>query len=253
MTLQDRLTALATAVGTDIKALVNQLKATDYLASYNLLETQTGWGDASTTGRPDDDYYLFTSIETTDPEHLSPSNLLYVHTLVGLYSPTKIWRRYKVGSFTSPWLQISGSAVRASIRKSTVTNLANATETSIAFNVDEEDDWGFHTGSDIWMIVPIGLAGMYTVSFECWYGSNNVNARYTRLYRDRGGVVTNFASDIRQGSPGGVATIIHLTEPIDLLVGDKVWPSIYQNAGAGVTLATPADTCRLKLVRIGNI
>jgi len=45
---------------------------------------------------------------------------------------------------------------------------------------------------------------------------------------------------------------VHLVESIDLLPGDKIWPSIYQNAGAGVTLVTPANTCVLKLTRIGN-
>jgi hypothetical protein len=141
---------------------------------------------------------------------------------------------------------------RAEILKSTATNLANATETSIAFDTEIEDDWGFHTGANIWAVVPAGLSGLYIASFEGWYGSNSVNTRYTRLYRDRGGTVTNFASDIRPGSAGGVSTIVHLTEHVELQPGDKVWPSMYQNAGTGVTLVAAANTCRLKLVRIGN-
>lgn len=233
-------------------ALVN-VTAHNFLPSYDVSEALIGYGDETTTGRPDLDYYIFTSVEVVDPENSSPSGLMYVQTCVGIYSPEKVWRRYRVGAYTSNWVRLSDLAIRVTLNKNTVINLANGTETSVAFNVDVEDDWGFHAGSDIWAIVPAGMGGMYDVSFECWYGSNAVNARYTRLYRDRGGVVNNFASDIRQGSPGGVATIVHLNEPIDLQPGDKVWPSLYQNAGTGVTLVTPASTCQLKLVRIGNV
>jgi len=147
---------------------------------------------------------------------------------------------------------LEAATSKVELTKTTDTNLANATETSIAFNSEVEDLLGFHAGTDIWAIVPAGQGGMYLVSFECWYGSNAVNTRYTRLYRDRGGTVVTFASDIRQGSAGGVATIVHLTEFIDLQPGDKVWPSMYQNAGTGVTLIAAASTCRLKLARFRN-
>lgn len=227
--------------------------ANSYFATYDAAAPGMGYGDVLTTGRPDDDTYIFTSVETDDPDNSSPSGLMYVQTLIGVYSYKKMWRRIVVGNFVGTWSRINDVAARVVLNKNTVTNLANAVETSVAFNVDVEDDWGFHAGSDIWAIVPAGLGGMYMASFEVWYASNAVNARYTRLYRDRGGVVTTFASDIRQGSPGGVATIVHLDEPIDLQPGDKVWPSLYQNAGAGVTLVTPASTCQLKLVRIGNV
>jgi hypothetical protein len=227
--------------------------ANSYFPSYDVAAPGMGYGNSLTTGRPDDDVYIFTSVETDDPDNSSPSGLMYVQTLIGVYSSDKIWRRYIVGSFAEAWQKISDTSIRATIRCSTAINVTNALETSVPFNVDEEDDWGFHTGSNIWMIVPTGAGyrGMYIASFECWYGSNPTNARYTRLYRDRGGVVTGFAADLRPGSAGGVSTIVHLTEPIDLLPGDKVWPSLYQNSGG--TLSTAADTCRLKLVRTGNI
>lgn len=85
------------------------ITATDYLPSYNLEESRQGWGDVNTVGRPDDDVYIFTSIETNEPDHSSPSGLLYSHLLVGLYAPDKVWRRYKVGSFQSNWVPLGAA------------------------------------------------------------------------------------------------------------------------------------------------
>lgn len=133
--------------------------------------------------------------------------------------------------------------------------LANATETQVPFDTEAEDDWGFHSNvtNSHRLTVPAGAGGLYLADYEGWYASNAVAARYTRIYRrNAANVIQETISDIRNGSAGGVGTIVHLCAPLRLVAGEIVDVTMYQNAGAGVTLTSPANTIRFALYKINK-
>lgn len=142
---------------------------------------------------------------------------------------------------------------RVLLSRSSTLPLPNATETLITFDVETADNWNFHNQitNPGRITCPTGQTGLYLASLECWYASNAVAARYTRIYRkSAAGVVQEIISEIRNGSAGGFGTIVRLTAPVYLNAGEYLECTMYQNAGAGVTLTTPASTIFLSLDRL---
>jgi hypothetical protein len=137
--------------------------------------------------------------------------------------------------------------------RSTTLALTNATETTVGYDTEIADDLGFHSNitNNHRLTVPAGAGGLYYADMECWYQSNATNSRYTRIYRrNAANVIQDTISDIRNGSAGGVGTIVHLGAPLRLTPGDIVDSSQYQNSTAALT--TPANTIRLALYRLSN-
>lgn len=149
--------------------------------------------------------------------------------------------------------QVQPAKPRVRLIRAATLALANATETTVGFDTETVDDFGFHSNSvnPSRIICPAGQAGLYLVALECWYASNAVAARYTRVYRkSAAGAVLETLSDIRNGSAGGVGTIVRVTGQVVLAVGEYIECTMYQNAGAGVTLTTPASTIFLSLDKV---
>jgi microcystin-dependent protein len=125
---------------------------------------------------------------------------------------------------------------RVYLRHNAAINAVSANHTFIPWDTEVEDASGFHDpATPTRATVPAGLGGVYLVEFSTWYGSNATNARYTRILKNTG--VTPIAEDIRQGSTGGVATIVTMTVPFVLAAGDFVECSAYQNSGVTLSLA----------------
>lgn len=142
---------------------------------------------------------------------------------------------------------------RVLLSRSSTLALSNATETLVTFDAETADNWNFHNQitNPARITCPTGQTGLYLMSFECWYASNNLNARYTRVYRkSAAGGILEVISEIRNGSAGGVGTIVRLTAPVYMNAGEYLECTMYQNAGAGVTLTTPASTIFFSLDRI---
>jgi hypothetical protein len=139
-------------------AMVN-LTAVNYVPSYDVDEATSGWGNELTVGRPDDDDYVFTSVEVYDPDQASPSGLIYVQTLVGIYSSSKVWRRFRVGPYIGTW-EFVGKEI---IHTETIAGNQDAYSASFAAS---SAPWVFRNATQV-------LELLYTPPVDAWVEVNS--------------------------------------------------------------------------------
>jgi hypothetical protein len=109
--------------------------------------------------------------------------------------------------------------------------LSNNTTTTLTWNQEDFDTDGFHSTSTNTsrITIPAGKAGKYLVTSKVQYASNSGGRRITQIIKNGSNLW-----DFESASPGSTNLQLQGVAIIDLLVGDYVETTAWQNSGGSL-------------------
>ena len=127
------------------------------------------------------------------------------------------------------------SPPRVSLSKSANQSYANDAGltflSSVQWDVEDSDDFGFHAGTSVNVIVSV--SGLYFVQTKIWFQGSAAGARYIRLTKNG---ATNLGYT-RLLDTGGAANVgLSLAMDVPLIEGDSVQVQPAQNSGGALNV-----------------
>jgi hypothetical protein len=125
--------------------------------------------------------------------------------------------------------------VGCSVKRTANKTLSNNTETKIDFDAENFDTNGFHdnTTNNTRLTVPTGQGGYYLVTWNAIFAGNNTGYRSACILKNGAAAPGSAANAM-----GGISSYSHAGNQfvINLVAGDYIEVSAFQNSGVGLTL-----------------